>query len=240
MISIEHIYKYYNNLCVLKDITFTVNKAEVVVLIGPSGSGKTTLLRCINGLVIPQKGNIIIDGNLLTKKTVNNLRKKIGMVFQEFNLFPHLTVLENIILAQVVVKKVNKKIAKQISIDMLTKVGLKEKLDSYPNQLSGGQKQRVAIARALALAPEVMLFDEPTSALDPEMTNEVLGVMKTLVKEGMTMVVASHEMDFVREVSSKIIFLENGEIIEEGSPKEIFSFPVHRRTKEFLCNYIKK
>lgn len=239
MISVNKISKKFGETVVLKEISFTVNKGEVIVIIGPSGSGKTTLLRCLNGLGIPDEGEIIIDKIPITKSTLPEIRKEVGMVFQDFNLFPHLTVLENIMLAQEVVRKRTQSKSEEIAMNLLDKVGLVKKSGNYPCQLSGGQQQRVAIARALALNPKIMLFDEPTSALDPEMINEVLEVMKGLAKEGMTMVVASHEIGFAKEVSDRIIFIDEGRIIEEGDSRKIFLSPAHERTKKFLNGVIK-
>ena len=216
-----------NGVSALKDFSSKIRRSEVVVVIGPSGSGKSTLLRCLNGLEEIDSGSIVIDGIPLDDNKSNRLaiRKEVGMVFQSFNLFPHMTVSENVTLAQRLVRKKNKQEATETTIDLLGKVGIMEKADSYPSQLSGGQQQRVAIARALALMPKVMLFDEVTSALDPEMINEVLDVMKTLAREGMTMVVVTHEMGFAREVSDRVIFMEEGRIIEEGTVHHFFSNP---------------
>lgn len=217
MIFVNDVYKNFGSLEVLKGVTLKVNKGEVVVIIGPSGSGKSTLLRCINLLEEPTKGEVFIDGVKINngKVNINKVRQKVGMVFQHFNLFPHLTAIENITLAPVKVKKMNKKEAEELAVDLLAKVGLLDKKDQYPIKLSGGQKQRLAIARALAMQPEVMLFDEPTSALDPEMVKEVLNVMKQLANEGMTMVVVTHEMGFAREVGDRVIFMDDGVIVEE-------------------------
>ncbi len=238
MISVNKISKKFGETVVLKEISFNVKKGEVIVIIGPSGSGKTTLLRCLNGLGIPDEGEIIIDKIPITKSTLPEIRKEVGMVFQDFNLFPHLTALENITLAQKIVKNKTQKESEDIAMNLLDKVGLIEKSESYSCQLSGGQQQRVAIARALALNPKVMLFDEPTSALDPEMTNEVLDVMKKLAKEGMTMIIASHEMGFVKEVSDRVIFIDEGRIIEQGTPEIIFHSPSQERTKKFLSKVL--
>ena len=236
MIEINGLYKNFGNLEVLKDINKTINKGEVVAIIGPSGSGKSTFLRCINLLETPTKGEIMIDGkNILSSKTnVNKIRQKVGMVFQHFNLFPHKTVLQNLTLAPMKLKKMSKAEAEKIAIDLLKKVGLEEKKDVYPNTLSGGQKQRVAIARALAMNPEVILFDEPTSALDPEMIGEVLDVIKKLAHEGMTMLLVTHEMGFARNVAKRVIFMDEGRILEDEDPEKIFTNPKHERTKEFL------
>ena len=225
MIEVKGLYKNFGNLEVLKDINKTINKGEVVAIIGPSGSGKSTLLRCINLLETPSKGEILIEGeNILSSKTnVNKIRQKVGMVFQHFNLFPHKTVLQNLTMAPVKLKKMSKAEAEKTAIDLLRKVGLEEKKDVYPNTLSGGQKQRVAIARALAMNPEVILFDEPTSALDPEMIGEVLDVIKKLALEGMTMLLVTHEMGFARNVAKRVIFMDEGRIVEDEDPEKIFT-----------------
>lgn len=235
-IEINGLVKKFGKLEVLKGIDLKVEEGEVVCLIGPSGSGKSTLLRCINCLEQPTEGSIIVDGQKLTdKKTdINKARENIGMVFQQFNLFPHLSVIENIKLAPVDRKKMTKAEAERRGMELLTRVGLADKRDQYPVQLSGGQQQRVAIARALCMGPDVMLFDEPTSALDPEMVGEVLDVMKELAREGMTMVVVTHEMGFAREVSDRVLFLDGGYIMEQGTPEQIFSNPQNERTKSFL------
>ena len=240
MIEVKNLYKNFGKLEVLKGINIFIEQGEVVVIIGPSGSGKSTLLRCLNMLEEFNDGDIIFEGvSLKDKKTnINKHREKMGMVFQQFNLFPHMTVLNNITLAPIKVKKMNKTEAENIALDLLNKVGLSDKKDAYPNQLSGGQKQRIAIARALAMNPDVMLFDEPTSALDPEMVGEVLEVMKNLASQGMTMVVVTHEMGFAREVGSRVIFMDNGEIVEENKPKELFSNPKNDRTKSFLSKVL--
>ncbi|UZW14912.1 amino acid ABC transporter ATP-binding protein [Clostridium pasteurianum] len=236
MIKIKNLKKKYGDLLVLDGINLTIDKSEVLCLIGPSGSGKSTLLRCLNGLEEITEGDVLVkDQSLVDNKiNINKLRENIGMVFQSFNLFPHLNVLENITLAPVLLKKLSKVEAKEKALSLLDKVGLKEKALVYPEKLSGGQKQRVAIARALAMNPEIMLFDEPTSALDPEMVGEVLKVMKDLAKEGMTMVVVTHEMGFAREVSDRVIFMADGNIVEEGKPEDIFSNPKNSRTQDFL------
>ncbi|MCP1223351.1 amino acid ABC transporter ATP-binding protein [Sebaldella sp. S0638] len=236
MIEIKGLYKNFGSLEVLKDINKTINKGEVVAIIGPSGSGKSTLLRCINLLETPTKGEILIEGtNILSSKSnVNKIRQKVGMVFQHFNLFPHKTVLQNLTLAPMKLKKMSKAEAEKTAMDLLRKVGLEEKRDVYPNTLSGGQKQRVAIARALAMNPEVILFDEPTSALDPEMIGEVLDVIKKLAHEGMTMLLVTHEMGFARNVAKRVIFMDEGRIVEDENPEKIFTNPEHERTKEFL------
>ena len=236
MIKIENLNKNFGKLHVLKGIDENIKKGEVVVIIGPSGSGKSTFLRCLNLLETPTSGEIIFDGVSITDKNndVNKQREKMGMVFQQFNLFPHMTVLENITLAPTKVKNMNNKEAEKIAMDLLSRIGLEDKANSYPNQLSGGQKQRIAIVRALAMSPEVMLFDEPTSALDPEMVGEVLDVMKKLAEEGMTMVVVTHEMGFAKEVGDRVIFMDGGKIIEQGTPDELFNSPKNTRTQDFL------
>ncbi|WP_338448344.1 amino acid ABC transporter ATP-binding protein [Niallia oryzisoli] len=236
MISCKNVVKTFNDLEVLKGIDLDVAAGEVVVIIGPSGSGKSTFLRCMNYLETPNNGTITINGKVIEPKeaSLNQLRQEIGMVFQQFNLFPHMTVMGNVIEAPVLLKKMTKDQAKAKGMELLQKVGLAEKANEYPNRLSGGQKQRVAIARALAMEPKIMLFDEPTSALDPELVGEVLSVMKQLAKEGMTMVVVTHEMGFAKEVADRVIFMDGGYIVEEGTPEEIFERPTHERTKEFL------
>jgi ABC-type polar amino acid transport system ATPase subunit len=241
MISCKNVVKTFSNLEVLKGIDMEVAPGEVVVIIGPSGSGKSTFLRCMNYLETPDSGTIKINGKVVESKdsSLNKLRQNIGMVFQQFNLFPHLTVMENIIEAPVLLNKMTKDQAKQRGMELLKKVGLAEKADEFPNRLSGGQKQRVAIARALAMEPKIMLFDEPTSALDPELVGEVLNVMKQLAKEGMTMVVVTHEMGFAKEVADRVIFMDGGYIVEQGPPKIIFEQPKNDRTKEFL-GHLKK
>ncbi|GBG57927.1 peptide ABC transporter ATP-binding protein [Sporomusaceae bacterium FL31] len=239
MISIKNIHKKFGELHVLKGIDAAVKEKEVVVVIGPSGSGKSTLLRCINYLEEPTEGEIVVDGIPLTNESnINKVREEVGMVFQRFNLFPHMSVLENITLAPIQVRKMPKADAAKVALDLLVKVGLADKANAYPEQLSGGQQQRVAIARALAMRPKVMLFDEPTSALDPEMVNEVLEVMKTLAREGMTMVVVTHEMGFAREVGDRVIFMDEGRIVEEGTPDAIFSHAHEERTKSFLSKIL--
>jgi polar amino acid transport system ATP-binding protein len=240
VIKVVNLHKKFKNLHVLKGINLEVKKGEVLVIIGPSGGGKSTLLRCINRLEEPTEGEIYIDGIKITdpKIDINKIRQKVGMVFQLFNLFPHLTALENITLAPIKVKKIDPKIAKEKAYDLLRRVGLQDKANSYPSQLSGGQQQRIAIARALAMEPEVMLFDEPTSAIDPEMTKEVLDVIRELAHDGMTMIIATHEMGFAREVAHRIIFLDQGQIVEEGSPKEFFENPKEERTIEFLSKIL--
>lgn len=236
VINVEHLYKSFGKNDVLKDISINIKQGEVVSVIGPSGSGKSTFLRCINLLEQPTEGKITVAGVALTdpKTNVTKAREKIGMVFQHFHLFPHLTVLENLTYAPLKVKRVSKAEAEEKALALLERVGLSEKKDSYPNSLSGGQKQRVAIARALSMEPDLMLFDEPTSALDPEMVKEVLDVMKDLAQSGMTMLVVTHEMGFAREVADRVIFLDQGLLIEEGKPEEFFSAPKSERAKDFL------
>jgi polar amino acid transport system ATP-binding protein len=236
VIQVSNLQKKFGKLQVLKGIDSNIEQGEVIVVIGPSGSGKSTFLRCLNLLEEPSGGTIIFEGNSITDKRndINKLREKMGMVFQQFNLFPHMTVMENITLAPIHVKKLSKDEAEGIALGLLKRIGLEDKAQAYPNQLSGGQKQRIAIARALAMAPDVMLFDEPTSALDPEMVGEVLDVMRELAAEGMTMVVVTHEMGFAKEVGSRVLFMDDGKIVEEGSPAEIFDNPKHARTKDFL------
>ena len=232
MIEIKNLHKSFGHVEVLKGVDVSIEEKEVVVIIGPSGSGKSTLLRCMNYLEEPTSGDITVDNMKLDKHAdINKIRENIGMVFQRFNLFPHMTVLENIVLAPTKVLKISRDEAISTAMDLLQRVGLKEKANSYPSQLSGGQQQRVAIARALAMKPKVMLFDEPTSALDPEMVTEVLDVMKSLANQGMTMVVVTHEMGFAREVGDRVLFVDEGRIIEEGTPKEIFENPKQERTK---------
>ena len=240
MINVNNLHKYFGENEVLKGIDETINKGEVVVVIGPSGSGKSTFLRCLNLLEEPTNGEIIFEGNNITDKNtnINEIREKMGMVFQQFNLFPHKTVLENLTIAPINVKKKSKEDAVTKANDLLKKVGLLDKADAYPSSLSGGQKQRIAIARALAMEPDVMLFDEPTSALDPEMVGEVLNVMKELAKEGMTMIVVTHEMGFAREVGDRIIFMDGGKIVEQGTPEEIFDNPKNARTQDFLSKVL--
>ncbi len=235
ILRIENLHKYFGKLHVLKGIDLTVEKGEVLVVIGPSGSGKSTLLRCINHLEDYQDGRIYFEGKLVDKKTdLNRVRSKIGMVFQQFNLFPHLSVLENLTLAPVKVLGMDEKEAQEKARKLLERVGLLDKIDSYPSKLSGGQQQRVAIARALMMDPDIMLFDEPTSALDPELVYEVLEVMKYLAESGMTMIVVTHEMGFAKEVADRVMFMNDGIIVEEAPPDEFFSNPKNERTKEFL------
>nr|WP_303740841.1 amino acid ABC transporter ATP-binding protein [Lutispora saccharofermentans] len=233
-------HKRFGKLHILKGINTHIEKGEVVVVIGPSGSGKSTFLRCLNMLEVPDDGEILFKDTIMNSKKTNidKQREKMGMVFQQFNLFPHMTVMKNITLATIKLKKKSQKEAEKEALDLLRRVGLEDKAGSYPNQLSGGQKQRIAIVRALAMSPEVMLFDEPTSALDPEMVGEVLEVMKRLAAEGMTMVVVTHEIGFAREVGSRILFMDNGLIAEEGTPQEIFNNPQNARTREFLSKVL--
>ena len=235
-VKVENLKKNFGSLEVLKDINMEVTEGEVVCLIGPSGSGKSTFLRCLNKLEEPTAGVIIVDDYDLMAKTsdINKIRENIGMVFQQFNLFPHLSVLQNIMLAPVDRKRMTKEQAEEKAKKLLDPVGLLEKADVYPASLSGGQQQRVAIARALAMEPDIMLFDEPTSALDPEMVGEVLEVMKQLAAEGMTMVVVTHEMGFAREVADRVVFMDGGYIVEEGTPEEVFGNPQNKRTQDFL------
>jgi glutamine transport system ATP-binding protein len=236
MIKVQNLHKYFGKLHVLKGISVTVTKGEVVSIMGPSGGGKSTFLRCLNRLEEASSGKVLIEGiDINDRRTnLNEIRTEIGMVFQNFALFPHLTAMENIILAPMKVRKASRKESMQRAMELLEKVGVGEKADSYPDQLSGGQQQRVAIARALAMQPKIMFFDEPTSALDPEMIREVLDVMLALAKDGMTMLVVSHEIGFIREASTRILVLDGGSIIEEGTPQEIFKNPQQKRTKEFL------
>lgn len=236
MITVKNLKKNFGDLTVLKGIDVTIEKGECVVVIGPSGSGKSTFLRCLNRLEEPGGGEIDIEGtDLLSPHTdINEMRQRIGMVFQHFNLFPHKTILENVTLAPIKLKKMPQKEAEDAALDLLRRVGIEDKASVYPSTLSGGQKQRVAIARSLAMNPQVMLFDEPTSALDPEMVGEVLDVMKNLAKEGMTMVVVTHEMGFAKEVANRVLFMADGVILEEGTPEEIFEHPQHERTKAFI------
>jgi polar amino acid transport system ATP-binding protein len=239
MIEIEHLYKSFGRVHAVQDVSLRVEQSEVVVIIGPSGSGKSTLLRCINHLEKPERGTVVVDGIPLTDaKNIDAVRAEVGIVFQQFNLFPHLTALSNLTLAQQIVRKRDAKEAERTAHALLEKVGIPEKADVYPMQLSGGQQQRVAIARALAMQPKIMLFDEPTSALDPEMIKEVLDVMLDLAKEGMTMVVVSHEMGFARAAASRIIFMDEGRIVEEGSPSTFYDNPKEDRTKLFLSRIL--
>ena len=242
MINITNLYKNFGDLEVLKNISTEIKKGEIISIIGPSGSGKSTFLRCINKLEEPSSGHIYIDGmDLMDKNTdINKVRERVGMVFQHFNLFPNMTVLDNLTLSPIMVKKESKEEAEKYALSLLEKVGLSDKANSYPTQLSGGQKQRIAIARALAMKPEVILFDEPTSALDPEMIKEVLDVMRELAKEGMTMLIVTHEMGFARNVGNRILFMDNGEIIEDCSPKDFFENPTNERIKDFLNKVLNK
>lgn len=240
MITVKNLRKSFGKLEVLKDINAEVKEKEVICVIGPSGSGKSTFLRCLNRLEEITGGQVVINGHDITDKKVdlNKVRQEVGMVFQQFNLFPHKTVLENITLGPMKIHGTEKTAAEKLALELLDKVGLREKANSYPGELSGGQKQRVAIARALAMNPKIMLFDEPTSALDPEMVGDVLEVMKQLAKEGMTMVVVTHEMGFAREVGDRVIFMDGGYIVEENEPNALFGNPQHERTKAFLSKVL--
>ncbi|MDK2891998.1 amino acid ABC transporter ATP-binding protein [Methanohalophilus sp.] len=240
MIKVNDLHKYFGKNEVLKGISTYIEKSEVVCVIGPSGSGKSTFLRCLNLLETPTSGKIWIDGEEITDPStdINKIREEVGMVFQRFNLFPHMNVLKNIALAPVIVRGLSEEEANQRSMDLLKKVGLEEKAGEFPDSLSGGQQQRVAIARALAMQPKIMLFDEPTSALDPEMVGEVLAVMKSLAKEGMTMIVVTHEMGFAREVGDRVLFMDDGVIVEEGRPEDVFGNTKHERTKVFLSKVL--
>ena len=242
MIKIENLYKRFGKLEVLNGIDINVEKGEIIAIIGPSGSGKSTFLRCINRLEEPSEGKIFIDGeNILSKETnINKIREKVGMVFQHFNLFLHKNVIKNITLAPIKIKNYSVELAEKKADKLLSKVGLLDKKYAFPNQLSGGQKQRIAIARALAMEPEVMLFDEPTSALDPEMIKEVLDVMIELAREGMTMLIVTHEMGFAKNVATRILFMNDGKILEDEKPEEFFNNPKHSRTKEFLYKVLNK
>ena len=235
-IHVSHLKKNFGRLEVLKDVSTDVMEGEVVVIIGPSGSGKSTFLRCMNALEEITAGEVVVDGVNITDKKVdiNKVRERVGMVFQHFNLFANMNVMRNLTLAPVDLKKADKETAKKRALEMLERVGLRDKAEVFPAQLSGGQKQRVAIARALCMKPDVMLFDEPTSALDPEMVGEVLEVMKELAREGMTMIIVTHEMGFAREVADRVLFMDGGVILEEGTPEEVFSHPKHPRTQDFL------
>lgn len=235
-ILVEHLVKKYGDNTVLNDINVSINEGDVVCVIGPSGSGKSTFLRCLNQLEEASSGDIIIDGANLTDKNtdINQVRQHIGMVFQHFNLFPHLSILENIVLAPTDLGRLSKDEAEKKALELLERVGLADKKDAYPDSLSGGQKQRVAIARALAMNPDIMLFDEPTSALDPEMVGEVLSVMQDLAKSGMTMAIVTHEMGFAHEVADRVIFMDDGIIVEEGAPEEVFKNAKEERTRDFL------
>ncbi len=240
MIVIKDLHKYFGQIEAVKGVDLTVRQGEVVIIIGPSGSGKSTVLRCINHLETPTSGGIYIEGLHLEDKStdINAVRAEVGMVFQQFNLFPHLTALENVTIAQRLVRKRNKAEAEQIGMEQLTRVGIPEKADSYPRQLSGGQQQRVAIARSLAMNPKIMLFDEPTSALDPEMIKEVLDVMLDLAKEGMTMVVVTHEMGFARSAADRMVFMDGGQVVEIASPHDLYNNPQSDRTKLFLSKIL--
>lgn len=241
MIKIEHICKKFPNIVALDDVSLHIHPNEIICLIGPSGSGKSTLLRSINGLEIGDSGTITVNGELVNpndERQMCSIRAKMGFVFQHFNLFPHMTVLENMLLGPVEVQKRDREEVKQEALALLQRVGLKEKADEYVNKLSGGQKQRVAIVRALCMKPQIMLFDEPTSALDPEMVKEVLDVMRELAKDNITMVIVTHEMSFAREVASRIIFMDEGKIVEENTPQEFFAHPSQQRTKDFLAKVL--
>ena len=239
MIDIENLHKSFGDVHVLKGIDLNIKEKEVFAIIGPSGSGKSTLLRCMNYLEEPTQGNVCVDGILLDgEANINKVRAEVGMVFQRFNLFPHMTVLQNIMLAPMKVRHVPKEKAEKRAQKLLARVGLEDKADSFPSQLSGGQQQRVAIARALAMRPKIMLFDEPTSALDPEMVGEVLDVMRSLAKEGMTMVIVTHEMGFAREVGDRVLFVDDGRILEQGTPEAVFEHPQQERTKAFLSKVL--
>ena len=240
MIDVKNLDKHFGKLEVLKDLNITFEKGQVTVIIGPSGSGKSTLLRCLNGLEKPTKGLIKVEGEVLgiTEKALDHTRQKMGFVFQSFNLFPHKSVLENLTLAPILVKKESPKVVEERALKLLEKVGLADKANAYPNQLSGGQKQRIAIARALAMEPEWMLFDEPTSALDPEMVKEVLDLMKTLALEGMDMIIVTHEMGFAKEVADRVIFMDEGRIVEDKPPLQLFDSPEEERTQLFLSKVL--
>jgi general L-amino acid transport system ATP-binding protein len=240
IVVMDNVYKRFKDFKALKSVNFKVGKQEVVVVIGPSGSGKSTLIRCINRLEEHDDGRIIVDGTELTSdiRNIQEIRRETGMVFQNFNLFPHLSIMTNVAMGPRQVRRMPKKEAEALALELLTRVKIPEQADKYPAQLSGGQQQRVAIARALAMKPKVMLFDEPTSALDPEMINEVLDVIKELAKEGMTMVVVTHEMGFAREVADRVVFMAEGEIVEVGTPTEIFDHPKEERTKKFLSQIL--
>ena len=240
MIDVKNLSKSFGDHLVLDDISEHINPGEQVVIIGPSGSGKSTFLRCLNLMEYPSEGTIVFDGNEITdlKSDINAIRRKMGMVFQHFNLFPNMTIRKNITLAPVQTKLMSKNDADELAMKLLRRVGLEEKADAYPSQLSGGQKQRIAIVRALAMNPKVILFDEPTSALDPEMVGEVLEVMKELAVEGMTMVVVTHEMGFAREVADRVLFMDEGKIVEQGPPQEVFGNPKHPRLQEFLSKVL--
>ncbi len=240
MIKIDNLHKNFGDLHVLKGIDLQIDKGEIIAIVGPSGSGKSTVLRCMNLLEEPTQGKIIFEEKDITDKKVNidEIRQNIGMVFQNFNLFPHMSVLENITLAPIKIKKMSKDDANKKAETLLNRVGLLDKKDAYPSQLSGGQKQRIAIARALAMEPKMMLFDEPTSALDPEMVKEVLDVIKELATEGMTMAIVTHEMGFAKEVADRVIFVDNGKIVEDDTPESVFNNPTSERTREFLAKVL--
>jgi polar amino acid transport system ATP-binding protein len=240
IIQIENVHKHFGKLHALKGISTTIRRGEVLVLIGPSGSGKSTLLRCINGLEHPDSGRVMVDGMVVDRSAghINAVRAEVGMVFQHFNLFPHLTVLENLMLAQRIIRKRSQEESEKMARGLLMKVGIPEKASAFPSQLSGGQQQRVAIARSLAMNPKIMLFDEPTSALDPEMIREVLDIMLILAKEGMTMVVVSHEMGFAKAAANRIIFLDGGTIVEDTTPQELFTNPREQRTRLFMSQIL--
>ena len=240
MIEISNVNKRYDSNHVLKDVSININKGDKVVIIGPSGSGKSTLLRCMNLLEVPDSGSIIFEEHNITLKKcdINKVRQKMGMVFQHFNLFPHLTVMENIILAPVKLKLQTKETATKNALNLLDRIGLSDKRNEYPAKLSGGQKQRIAIVRSLVMKPDIMLFDEPTSALDPEMIGEVLNLIKELADDGMTMVVVTHEMGFAKSVANRVLFIDEGQILEENNPKDFFFNPTHVRAKEFLSKIL--
>lgn len=240
MIEVKNVYKVFGKVVALNGVSLDIYPGKVVVIIGPSGSGKSTLLRCMNHMEVESQGEIFVDGEHLNgdQKRLNRIRSEIGMVFQSFNLYPHLNVLENVTLAQRIVRKTDKQTAREIAMRQLEKVGIAEKANAYPGQLSGGQQQRVAIARALAMKPKIMLFDEPTSALDPEMIKEVLDVMLLLAKEGITMVVVTHEMGFARAAADEVVFMDFGQIVEHGTPGEVFDHPQHPRTQQFLSQIL--
>ncbi len=240
MIEVKNVYKVFGKVVALNGVSLDIYPGKVVVIIGPSGSGKSTILRCMNHMEVESQGEIWVDGEHLNgdQKRLNRIRSEIGMVFQSFNLYPHLSVLENVTLAQRIVRKTDKQTASEIAMHQLEKVGIVEKANAYPSQLSGGQQQRVAIARALAMKPKIMLFDEPTSALDPEMIKEVLDVMLLLAKEGITMVVVTHEMGFARAAADEVVFMDQGQIVEHGTPSQLFDHPVHPRTQLFLSQIL--
>ncbi len=238
LIGLSHVNKKFGSLEVLKDISLEVKEGEVVVIIGPSGSGKSTILRCINGLETVTGGTITFEGQQVGESNINEMRREVGMVFQRFNLFPNMSVIKNIMLAPMKVRKISKEEAEERGLALLEKVGLRDKAESRPSELSGGQQQRVAIARALAMQPKALLFDEPTSALDPEMVHEVLDVMQDLAKGGMTMVVVTHEMGFAREVADRVLFIDGGVIVEQGKPEDVFTHPQEERTKAFLASVL--